>query len=264
MCLLSATGASYWLSTQRVDSFKLSDYTSYSCPTNSRVTSRSLRILSLSSIKAIEMANAFCAQPQIRKHYSEVVISWRPRGYLTAQDIVEQKYDLFLNRSYLMLGLVPDFYSYYTALYDTPGYAVYWVSKTSQPELTPAYFADKSVGFLEDFYSQSFFLLPSNSLMDADITLREEQKKFYPNLKALYQAFTAGEVDLITAPDIQSLGIDQPFHLKIARDAPSVTWFIKKSDVSTEIGCAMMDALGLFDSVFDKQGSIAAQGINCT
>jgi hypothetical protein len=210
------------------------DYASYECRTISNSSENSgptFRALTASSQKAVELADALCAAPTIGNHYARVVVEWRPRGYLSARHVVEQQYELFLDRRYHILGLVPDFRQYYSPLLDLPSYPVYWVSRTSTPELTQNYFANKTVGLLTDFYSQSFYLLPMKSLQEAGLNLEESQMRFYSDISTLYSAFADGEVDLITSPDIKSWRVDsdKAHRLLIDDAATPHTWFISQN-----------------------------------
>lgn len=254
IAILAATiGGSLATSRVSLAEVQFADYASYQCAAGNAQLPV-LRVLTLSSFKAVDLAEALCEQNKVRARFSKVTVSWRKRGSLTAQDIVDQHYDLFLNRRYLVRGLVPELQQYYTVLFDTPTYDVYWVAKHSQPALTAEYFADKVVGLSEDFYSQSFFLLPSNELVKAGIHLRDEQKRFYPDVAALYNALQTGEVDVITNPDIGHwmAALEPTFRLKISEQAPSATWFIKKSTPLTDMHCELTQALQMQNTLYDQ------------
>ena len=243
LCL--AVGICYALSSQPLAPAMASDYSNYQCTTGANHSGKTFRILTLTVMDAVAVANSLCESPEVQAHFDSVDIIWHTRGFITAQDIVEQKYDLFLNRPYLVAGLVPDYERYYRPLMTSNPYSVYWLSKVSKPELTQAYFADKSVGLMDDFYSQSFFLLPSGSLREANIQLKDEQKKLFHDLSSLYSAFEAGEVDVITSPDLGAFSdkISPLYNLAIAEQAPPISWFIRREPASEALHCAVHGVL---------------------
>ncbi len=250
VCL--ALGMSYALSRQPLVPTTTSDYSNYQCTTgashskgSASHSGNSFRVLSLTVMDAVELANSLCASPEVQAHYAQVDIFWHTRGFITARDIIEQSYDLFLNRPYLVAGLVPDYTRYYHPIITSTPYSVYWLSKTSKPELTQTYFAGKRVGLLDDFYSQSFFLLPSGALRAANIHLADGQKKLFHDLGSLYTAFEAGDVDVITSPDLGEFSerISPLYSLEIAEQAPPISWFIRHDAGSTELRCAVQKIL---------------------
>ena len=243
LCL--AVSLSYALSRQTLAPAVASDYSNYECTTGAAQGGRVFRVLTLTVMDSVELANKLCAAPDVQAHFSGVEIVWHTRGFISARDIVEQRYDLFLNRPYLVAGLVPDYERYYRPLLTSSPYSVYWISRTSKPELTQAYFADKRVGLLDDFYSQSFFLLPSGALSAANIQLKDEQKILFHDLSSLYTAFEKGAVDVITSPDLGAFSdkINPLFNLEIAEQAPPISWFIRREAGSTELHCAVQEIL---------------------
>ncbi|KJS09326.1 MAG: hypothetical protein VR73_02460 [Gammaproteobacteria bacterium BRH_c0] len=242
--------ASCWLARQPFvtlndTDIQLGDYSHYRCQTG-RDSGPVFRMLTLTSTEAMAMADRLCRAPTISRVFSAVEISWRPRGFLTARLIVDEAYDYFWNREHLVQGMVPDFHNYYRPLLDTPVYALYWLSLHSQPQLSREYFADKTVGFLQDAHSQTFFLQPFNALKEAGITLRESQKRFYPDINALYQAFASGAVDLISAtPGIaDELGITEYYSLLLADDVPSGRWFLRQRWFGSGVECDLLNLNG--------------------
>ena len=242
LCL--AVSISYGLSRQQLVPEITSDYSNYRCSTGTHHPA-TFRVLTLTVMDSVELANRLCATPQVQAQYGMVEIVWHTRGFITARDIVEQNYDLFLNRPYLVAGLVPDYERYYRPIITSAPYSVYWISRTSKPELTQAYFAGKRVGLLDDFYSQSFFLLPSGSLRAANIQLNDDQKHLYHDLSSLYNAFENGAVDLITSPDLGAFSskIDPLYNLAIEEQAPPISWFIRRDAGTGELHCAVQGVI---------------------
>ncbi len=248
LCMLPlcfAVSLSYALSRQQLAPAVTSDYSNYQCTTGTHHTDKAFRILTLTVMDSVALANRLCAAPEVQADYARVEIIWHTRGFISARDIVEQHYDLFLNRPYLVAGLVPDYERYYRPLLTSAPYSVYWLARTSKPELTQAYFADKRVGLLDDFYSQSFFLLPSGSLRAANIQLHDDQKILFHDLSSLYSAFEAGAIDVITSPDLGAFSdkIDPLYNLEIAEQAPPISWFIRREAGSSKLHCAVQKIL---------------------
>lgn len=266
ICLVLA--ASCWLSRQpfttlRASDIQLGDYSRYQCATPEG-SGPLFRVLTLSSMQAMEMADRLCQTPAISKQFSAVEISWRPRSFLTARMIVDEEYDYFWNREHLVLGMVPDFHSYYSALLETPVYPLYWLSLHSQPQLTQEYFGNKTLGFLLDAHSQTFFLQPFKILKEAGITLRDSQKRYYPDMNALHDAFISGEVDLMTATRgiAQGLGIADHYSLLLAANVPSGRWFLRQRWFGTGIECALYE-LNEPDPFLAGLPTLVAEGLDC-
>lgn len=245
ICLVLAT--SCWLARQPFatlssSDIQLGDYNRYQCQTGLG-SGPLFRVLTLTSTQAIAMADHLCRAPAISKQFSAVEISWRPRSFLTARLIVDEEYDYFWNREHLVRGMVPDFHNYYRPLLDTPVYKLYWLSLRSQPQLSQEYFADKTVGFLQDAHSQTFFLQPFKALKEAGINLRDSQKRFYPDMNALHEAFASGEVDLITATQgiARGLGIGDHYSLLLADDVASGRWFLRQRWFGSGVECDLLN-----------------------
>lgn len=206
------------------------------------------KILTLTSHGAVSIANALCQNSEFAENFQRVSIRWRPRGFLSSQDLLEQEYDLLLNRRFALVGLLPKFDRYYADLAYFPSYPVYWISKSGEPQLTQEYFADKTVGLIDDFYSQSLYILPKQSLNNAGIKLGEEQIKYYADINALFNTFHSGEVDLITSTDPYLSGNvhENLSTLKIPENAPKATWFINKQH--EKLSCIVFDALSISEN----------------
>jgi len=256
-------GASQWLARQSSMAVELDEYNSYHCQTGA-ATGATFKVLTLTSAEAMPLADRLCRSPAMRRQVADVVVTWRPRGFLTAKDIVEEEYDYFWNRRHLVIGMVPDFDNYYRPLLDTPTYALYWIAIGWQPRISAAALAGKTLGFLQDPHSQTFFLQPFKALKEAGITLDESQKRFYPDMAALYRALTDGEVDLTTGTDriIRELGIGAHHRLLLADDVSSGSWFLRNRWFGTGIECVVALLNGP-DPFFAHQPTLATDELDC-
>ncbi len=224
----------------------LGDYASEFCETQSAAQNdATFQVLSLTSSYAQLFAQTLCDSPLVAQHFGSVKVTWRPRGFLTAQHIIEQDYHLIWNRDYLVHGLVPEFDDFYSAVAETVSYPVFWVGKKERPQLTQTYFANKRVGLLDDSYSQSFFQLPQQTLREAGIVLNDDQRRLYPSLQALYTAFNSGEVDIITSPGLQLWGLDanDAHTLALPHHSPPVTWYLSRPMADSPLLCEVVRAL---------------------
>lgn len=262
--LAAALAVSYGLSEQRAAPLQLSDYQAYRCETGGESGPR-LRLLTLTALYAPELAERLCGADAVRRHFSGVDIAWRPRGFLTARHILEGQYDLFWNREHLVLGMVPEFYDYYSPLLHTPRYAVHWLSHSDEAvTLDPGFFEGKTVGLLADTHSQTYYLQPMNALSRAGIRLSEQQTRLYVDANNLYRGFRRGEVDLISSPLFfaDRMGIAYEHSLLINADVPSGTWYIKNRLLDSGVECVLLRALAVMEPIFKGGGSSAA-GIRC-
>ncbi|MFV8816144.1 hypothetical protein [Haliea sp. E17] len=246
------------------EAIQLGDYRAYSCNTPaSRVTQR-LQVLTLTSLFSRELADGLCSEPRVQALFSGVDVYWRPRGHLTAQHVMEGRYDVFWNRRHLVMGLLPEFYEFYAPLLDTPPSEVYWLSRAGQPRLSRDFFRDKTLGLLADAHSHTYYQQPVNALHRAGIELGDRQKRFYPDTSSLYRAFREGEVDLISSPMIseEQLLEQGVTYLLIDGEVVTGTWFISRRWLQSGVDCALVDALDVFWPLFDGAGTVAP-GIDC-
>lgn len=262
---LAAIGlaASYLLSRQYPQDLSLSDYQAYSCSTGGS-GGATLQLLTLTSLYVPEMASRLCGEPRVAARFADVNIAWRPRGFIGARDILEQRYDLFWNRRHLVLGMAPSFFEYYSPLLHTPRYPVYWLAHESIPGISNGYLEGKTVGLLSDTSSQTFYLQPMDALHRAGVTLNASQKRLYPELGALYRAFRRGEVDLISSPLFlaERLGIPSDHRFLISRDVPSGTWYISNRLLGSGVECDLLRAVSAMEPIF-RVGGTPAEGITC-
>lgn len=256
-----AAAIGLWLAMQSRVEVSLGDYSRYQCLTG-RASGPEFRVLTLTSVDAMAMADRLCASPAFSSRFSAISISWRPRQFLSAQHIVDESFDFFWNRQHLVEGMVPEANNYYRPLLHTPSYALYWISHDQDLRLQGTYFADKTVGLLQDTRSQTFFLQPFKALKSAGIELRDEQKRFYPDMEALFQGFASGEVDVITGiPRLMDrYGVNSYHSLLLAEQVPSGSWFVRNRWFD-ELGCELARLTGP-DPLFSQPPELAV-GLAC-
>ena len=244
LSLLLCLGIS-WSMTENNVSFKSqADYSVYRCSTTGNPALSSLKVLTITSAGTKKLTDTLCSSPIIAAQYSAVETSWQPRGLLSSKDLLAEQFDLLWSREYHLLGLLPDFYDYYTLLVHSPNYDVYWMSLADKPVRSQAYFASKTLGLLDDSQSRSGFMLPLNDLRKASITLTDEQKRFYPSRSALYEALKAGKVDIISGIlGLEDKTMTQENRLLIAGNASTGSWFIKSSLKNSNLQCELIHAV---------------------
>lgn len=244
-------------------SFEADDYSSYRCTTGNP-DGEPFQVLTLSSHKAVAIADHMCRSPAFARTVSSVTIMWRLRGFLSAKHIVDETFDFFWNRRHLVEGMVPNHVDFYLPVLDTPTYPLYWLSRTPNMRLTPEYLADKAIGFLQNNYSQTFFLQPFKSLKEAGITLTDDQKRFYPDMTALFQAYTSGEVDIIPNPGPgMIMEIDgQSSVLLMEPRVPSGSWFLRRHWLGSGIECDLVEIYH-HDPLFDQQSTPVPGSLDC-
>lgn len=241
------------LTQHETGTLRLGDYDEYRCGTGSISTAAgTLSILTATSSNAKALADKLCAAPTISHHYDAVRISWKPRALLTAQQLLEEEYDLIWSREHYLLGLVPDLAAYYDTLMRYENYSVYWVSKESTPILSAAYFSDKKVGLLKDERSHTHYQLPLRSMKAAGLNARAENVQHYDDIAALYSDFASGELDLISAGKMFDTQITQPLqHTLIDDHATAATFFVRRAITDDKILCALTSALAIYDVFFE-------------
>ena len=247
------------LSRVEVSPVQLSDYNSYRCEAAGQEIDSSgnnqdyeFHILTLTPISARRIADGLCAQ-SARFGLNAVRISWHARGHLTARDIVVGKYDLFWNRLHLVEGMVPTHQDYYTKVFDTPTYPLYWVAVDKMSVASEHYFNSHIVGFLDDPHSQTMFLQPHDWLQKQGIDLLPENARFYSDIASLEEAFLSREVDVMSMSDtmIDLLGIKKAHRLLINDAVESGSWFLHTRWDDPGLSCLINNLLIKQESAFD-------------
>lgn len=267
MALAMPVAATLLLSNQALRPIPLGDYLSYECQTKgTQHTDATFKVLTLTSTYALELADTLCRAPEIASRYRSVNISWHPRAYLKPQHILGGQYHLLWNRRHVVVGLVPEVYEYYRPIVDSPHYELFWLTHGEPVAMSKAFFADKILGLSADQQSQTFFQRPLNALRHAGIELKDEQKRFYPSMSALYEAFVRGDVDIMTSGQNQgmtnTLGVSDLTLTLLADDVPSGSWFLRRDIASDELSCAVARTLDIFKPMF-KQSAHVLLGDAC-
>lgn len=268
ICL--ALTVSAYLSKTQVNPVELSDYRSYQCTTGNTQSQHHFRVLTLFFSYATQLADALCNNDAIRQEFSSVEILWRPRAYLSAAHILDEQFDIFWNRYHVVNGLVPEFSNFYSTLQDTPTYKLFWLSKSSAPQLNANYLKNKTIGFSRDPQSQTHYLQPMSVLRQTGITLTAEQQKFYTDPSALYKAFYNNEVDIISSPlpPPQNQNDAMIFSTLLDDAVSSGAWFIK-NDLLTlhnieQVKCAVLNSLSVYKPLFNSIGKPSSNEVACS
>ncbi|WP_105103102.1 hypothetical protein [Microbulbifer pacificus] len=239
-----------WSSGQRVALPELGDYHLYRCETGGESTAPVYRLLLVSSVRAREIADRLCAAPSVQRGYSAVQVSWKPRAYLTAEEILSEEYDLIWSRAHSMAGLVPEYGDYYEPLLQYDHYRVYWYSRGGSPKLSADYFHGKRIGLLNDKLSHTLYLLPLASLKEAGVNFGEENLRYFDDAASLYQAFARDELDLVSGGDYVRTDLDIPLsRTLISGDVTAATLFVRKKRVAG-IDCALAAAFDGFADAY--------------
>ncbi|WP_299595369.1 hypothetical protein [uncultured Microbulbifer sp.] len=254
MTLLAASGLclSLLLSTQAIEVPPLADYHLYRCDTGEgeRAGAASnapvYRILLVSSTGARAIADRLCSEPGIQQHYRGIEVSWRPRGQLSAEQILSEDYDLIWSRDHTMAGVVPEYGDYYEPLLRYDHYRVYWFSRGAPPEVSREYFHGKRIGLLNDKQSHTLYLLPLASLKEAGIDFTSENLIYFDDAASLYRAFARDELDLVSGGDYLDEDMDVSFsRTLISGDVTAATLFVRKTRV-TGVDCLVAEAFDSF------------------
>lgn len=252
-----------WISGQRAVVPALGDYHIYQCDTGGAETAPVYKLLLVSSVRARDIAERLCAAPSIQRSFSRVQVSWKPRAYLTAEQILGEDYDLIWSRAHSMAGLVPEYGDYYEPLLHYDHYRVYWYSRGGAPQLTADYFHGKRIGLLNDKLSHTLYLLPLASLKEAGVSFSEENLRYFDDAESLYQAFARDELDLVSGGDYVRADLDLPLaRTLISGDVIAATLFVRKNRVAAA-DCAVAAAFDGFADAYLQGGRASVGAEHC-
>lgn len=264
LLLGGALAACLWLSQQRLESPALSDYHLYECRTASAADSRPVfRMLSVTSLFASNIAESLCTSPLIARHYRSVQISWKPRTQLTAEQLLNEQYDLIWSRANTLRGLVPEFANYYDTLLRIGHYQVYWFSRGEKPALTAEYLKGRRLGLLNDRLSHTHYLLPLESLKQAGVSIADQQLVYFDDAMSLVSAFQRGDIDLISGGLWLEQDLDMPLQRTLISDnAVAAGMFIRKQRAE-EVDCEIIRALRALERFFADGSEMDLEGHHC-
>ncbi|WP_078084898.1 hypothetical protein [Microbulbifer mangrovi] len=230
-----------WLSKQQATLPLLGDYHIYHCETGGSGQG-SFNLLTVSSIFAREIADNLCRAPAMAEQYKTISISWKPRQQLTAEEVLNEDYDLIWNREHSLHGLVPEYSRYYEPLLRYDQYKVFWFSRNGQPQLTREYFRGKKIGLLNDRLSHTFHLLPLASLKQLGVDISRQPLVYFDDANSLYRAFARGDLDLVSGGLFLEQDLDIPLQrILMADNVVAATLFVRKARAA-EIDCAIAQA----------------------
>jgi len=245
---------SYLINSQNIRQLQLSDYYSYSCGSETEEPGREFRILTVARTEALSLADYLCSNPDFSAVYPSVSIRWQRRDYLTLDHIQEQSFDLFFNRQHVVSGIAPNYKLFYSLFHDSPHYTLEWISNDDQPQLNADYFSRKTIGLLSDPKSQSYHIMPLDTLKAAGIQLPKSRIIYFSDTYSLYQAFNVGRVDMIPVPRVKSnaqVPFRAAYRLNISDAMSPGSWFLSHK-VGIAVHCDLQKVLKLYDEkVFD-------------
>ncbi|MCL9777485.1 hypothetical protein [Vibrio methylphosphonaticus] len=201
------------------------------------------------------LANIFCDTLLKTSDYRDVVVSWKPREQLSADELLAQEFDLVMSRHRELNGLVPDYSTLYHELLSYPQYPIYLYAQMTLDSVTQSLFYKRTVGLLRDKKSQSGHLIPLLALKQRQIALPAEQLRWFDNREQMIRAFSNREVDFIPALGIETGLANWPTTQRaLLKTMPSLgSWFLATT-VESSIGCVIQryfvsqETRGLFAS----------------
>ncbi|MGF1778438.1 hypothetical protein [Vibrio nomapromontoriensis] len=215
----------------------------------------SFRIYIPTDWRAQQLATVLCQELLRGTHYQDVIISWKSRESLSADELLLQEFDLVMSRHRELNGLVPDYATLYHELLSYPQYPIYLYAQMRLDSVTQSVFYKRTVGLLRDKKSQSGHLIPLLALKQRQIVVPAEQLRWFDNREQMIRAFSNREVDFIPALGIESGLASWPMKQRtLLKTMPSLgSWFLATT-VESSIGCVIQryfvsqETHGLFSS----------------
>ncbi|WP_226663565.1 hypothetical protein [Microbulbifer aggregans] len=268
LLLAGALGVSLWITRQQVSPPTLSDYHTYQC--NAAAASRddndprsTFRILTVTSMYAREVADYLCASPVVAKYYAGIEISWKPRRYLTAEQLLNEEYDLIWSRAHNMRGLVPEFSNYYDTLLRIGHYQVYWFSREQKPEITAPYLKGRRLGLLNDRLSHTHYLLPLESLKQAGVAIDQQELVYFDDALSLVTAFRDGSIDLISGGLWLEQDLDIPLQRTLISDSAVAAGLFVRRQRAAAVDCEIIAAFQQVRAFFGDGSEMEVEGHDC-
>lgn len=268
LLLVCALGVSLWITRQQVSPPTLSDYHTYQCGVAGASREGDgpgsrFRILSVTSMYAREIADYLCASPVVAKHYAGIEISWKPRSYLTAEQVLNEEYDLIWSRAHNMRGLVPEFANYYDTLLRIGHYQVYWFSREQKPEITPQFLKGRRLGLLNDRLSHTHYLLPLESLKQSGVPIDEQELVYFDDALSLITAFREGSIDLISGGLWLEQDLDIPLQRTLISDSAVAAGLFLRKQRAAAVDCEIIAAFQQVRMFFGDGSEIELEGRHC-
>ncbi|MFA0438905.1 hypothetical protein BCU70_09390 [Vibrio sp. 10N.286.49.C2] len=173
------------------------------CSVDEAQGSASFRIYIPTDWNAQQLADDFCNRLLKNSQYSHVVVSWKPRQQLSADEMLGQQYELIMTRHREFNGLVPDYITLYREIVSYPKYSVYFYGQMTIAALSSSVFYKRTIGLLRDNKSQSGHLIPLITLKQLGVTFDQEHIRWFSNREQMLRAFEQQEVDFIPGLGIE-------------------------------------------------------------
>jgi hypothetical protein len=245
LAVVVVSGAIAYLSLTdgRLTSVPTVRYNTYLCSVPGEGVGGSLQILAYIESQAVRLVDALCRDPVVGALYSEVHATWRRDDINDSRILFDQQFDLLaakpetIEREDLSIvdGYVP------VARYgdNTSGF----VSITSTPELTQAYFAERRLGLVDSPQSISGHVVPRQRLHNVGIDESGFEILYFHGHGELYRALLRGEVDVIgTGIQLPAAG-RQHYVLPIQDGLPGPRWYLHPRHLDTPLHCSVSSAL---------------------
>lgn len=239
------SGAIAYLSVtdSRVTSVPTVRYNTYLCTVPGEGVGGSLQVLAYIETQAIRLVDALCRDPVVRALYSEVHATWRRHDINDSKILFDQQFDLLAAKPETIEREDVSIVDSYVPIARYGDNTSRFVSITSKPELTQAYFDKKRLGLVESPQSVSGHVVPRQRLHNTGIDESRFTVLYFHGHGDLYRALVQGEVDVIGSG--LQLPARGPRHyvLPIQGGLPGPRWYLHPRHLDTPLHCSVSNAL---------------------
>jgi hypothetical protein len=254
--LLVISAGLYYYTLPRASLTTINDqsYNRYRCNTGNQHNSSGFKLLLPAFGLAKLLSDSLCQQPYMREHYAYIEAHWFARSDINARLLLDGDFDLVWIRKHVLTGLVANAKDYFQEIATLPRYCVFWISHNDKPQLTQAYFSNRTIGLLDTPQSYSGYQLPMESLKQAGITLLPDQLRYFPTRHALLKAQQTGSVDVIPGLHLDSdlNTIPEEHRLLIRAGVSAGGWYLKTEINDERHRCAVYDAIYTTKDILSK------------
>lgn len=198
----------------------------------------SFRIYIPTDWNAQQLADDFCHTLLKNSQYSHVVVSWKPRQQLSADEMLDQQYELIMTRHREFNGLVPDYLTLYREIVSYPKYPVFLYGQMTIAALSSSVFYKRTIGLLRDNKSQSGHLIPLITLKQHGVTVEQDHIRWFSNREQMLRAFEQQYVDFIPGLGIEPQLSAWPENKRVLlKTMPSLGSFFIANNVDPSLSC---------------------------
>jgi hypothetical protein len=236
-------------------------YNTYECASGRNPSAAVFRVLVYAESQAIKHADALCRDAVVQERYGGVHTMWRHRDLSEVRISFDQQFDLLFAKPELVERKDIELVDHYVPIAVYADNTSRFVSLSSLPELSSAYFHGRKLGLLDNPNSVSGHQVPRRALRNVGIDERRLDVRYYETHEDLYSALLSGELDVIATgralPESQHGG--QPFlALPIQGGLKAARWYLRPSLVDTPLHCRIA---GLLKEISDNSDTIVARGL---